>query len=76
MFFLVTLDLSFFSSDHSDHSFKQVVAQLVEQSFPLSEVLGLNPVIGKLLQQTFICLLSAVLKNENKEKEAENGPLF
>ena len=39
-----------------------VVAQLVERLLPKSEVCGLNPVIGKLLYQTFICLLSTVLK--------------
>ena len=41
-----------------------VVAQLVERSLPTPEVRGLNPVIGKLLYW----------KDENKEKEAGNGP--
>ena len=39
-----------------------VVAQLVEQSLPMSEVRGSNPVIGKLLYQRIICLLSTALK--------------
>ena len=39
-----------------------VVAQLVERSLPTLEVRGSNPVIGKLLYRTFICLLSTVLK--------------
>ena len=39
-----------------------VVAQLVERSLPTPEVHGSNPVIGKLLYWTFICLLSTVLK--------------
>ena len=39
-----------------------VVAQLVERSLPTPEVRGLNPVIGKLLYRTFICLLSTILK--------------
>ena len=51
-----------------------VVAQLVERSFPTPEVRGSNPVIGKLLYRTFICLLSTVLKRHYKEKEAGNGP--
>ena len=38
------------------------VAQLVEQSLPTPEVRGSDPVIGKLLFRTFICLLSTVLK--------------
>ena len=48
------------------------MAQLVEQSPPTPEIRGSNPVIGKLLSN--ICLLSTVLKDENKEKEAGNGP--
>ena len=54
-----------------------VVAQLVEQSLPLPEVCGLNPVIGKNLFILNICLLSTVYwKDENKEKEAGDGPFF
>ena len=53
------------------------VAQLVERSLPIPEVRGLNPVIGKKLFILNICLLSnCVLKDENKEKEAWDGPLF
>ena len=37
-----------------------VVAQLVELLLLTPEVRGLNPVIGKLLYRTFICLLSTV----------------
>ena len=52
-----------------------VVAQLVEQSLPIPEVRGSNPVIGKNLFILKICLLSTVnRKDENKEKEAGNGP--
>ena len=43
-----------------------VVAQLVELSLPTTE----NPVIGKFY------LLLTVLKDENKEKEAGNGPFL
>ena len=51
------------------------VAQLVEQSLPILEVHDLNPVIGKNLFILNICLLSPVYwKDENKEKEAGNGP--
>ena len=52
-----------------------VVVQLVERSLPTAEVRGSNPVIGKLLYRTFIyCQL--YWKDENKEKEAENGPFL
>ena len=49
------------------------MVQLVEQLLPTQEIGGSNPIIGK------IYLLSTVLKNmywkdENNEKEAENGP--
>ena len=54
-----------------------VVAQLVERSLPIPEVRGSNPVIGKILYISNICLLSIVYwKDENKEKEAGNGPFF
>ena len=54
------------------------MAQLVERSLLIPEVRGLNPVIGKNL---FIYiehfLLSTVYcKDENKEKEAGDGPFF
>ena len=51
-----------------------VVAQLVEQSLPIPEVRGSNPVIGKNLFISNICILSTVYwKDDNKEKEAGNG---
>ena len=54
-----------------------VVAQLVERSPPIPEVRGSNPVIGKNLFILNICLLSTVCwKDENKEKEAGDGPFF
>ena len=53
-----------------------VGAQLVERSLPMPQVYSSNPVIGKLLYWTFICLLSTVLKRKNKEKEAGNGSFF
>ena len=52
-----------------------VVAQLVEWLLPIPEVRGSNPVIGKNLLISNICLLSTVYwKDENKEKEAGDGP--
>ena len=52
-----------------------VVAQLVEQLLPIPEVRSSNPVIGKNLFILNICLLSTVYwKDENKEKEAGDGP--
>ena len=52
------------------------VAQLVEWSLLIPEVRGSNPVIGKILFILNICLPSTVYrKDENKEEEAENGPL-
>ena len=54
-----------------------VVAQLEERSLPIPEVCGSNPVIGKNLFILNICLLSTVYwKDENKEKEAGDGPFF
>ena len=51
------------------------VAQLVEQLLPIPEVRGSNPVIGKKILN--ICLLSTVYwKDNNKEKEAGNGPFL
>ena len=50
-------------------------AQLVERSHPTPEVHGSNPVIGKLSYRTFVyCRLER--EDENKEKEAENGPFL
>ena len=51
------------------------MAQLVERSLLIPEVRGSNPVIGKNLFILNICLLSTVCKkDENKEKEAGDGP--
>ena len=50
------------------------VAELVERSLPIPEVCGSNPVIGKKLFIWNICLLSR--NDENKEKEAGDGPFF
>ena len=53
------------------------VAQLVEQSLPIPEFCGSNPVIGKKSFILNICLLSTVCwKDKNKEKEAGNGQFF
>ena len=63
--------------DHRITIFLQavVVVQLVERTLPIPEVHALNPVISKLLYGTFVyCQL--YWKDENKEKEAGNGPLF
>ena len=50
------------------------VAQLVEQSLPIPEVCGSNPVIGNNLFTLDICLLWTVYwKDKNKEKETENA---
>ena len=55
-----------------------VVAQLVEQSLPIPEVRGSNPVIGKILfiYWTFVYCQLCVEKDENKEKEAGFGSFF
>ena len=47
-----------------------VVAQLVERSLLTPEIRSLNPNIGKVLPTN--CKLN--VKDENKEKEAGNGP--
>ena len=54
------------------------MAQLVEWSLPIPVVRGSNPVIRKIyLFLLNICLLSTVYwKDENKEKEAGDGPFF
>ena len=50
------------------------MAQLVERLLPIPEIRGSNPVIGKNLLISNICILSIVYcKNENKEKETGNG---
>ena len=46
------------------------MAQLVERSLQIPEIRGLNPVIGKALSTKFLYHR----KDENKEKEAGNGP--
>ena len=48
------------------------MAQLAEQSLPTPEVCGLNPVIGKILCIDHVFTVN-IWKDENKEKEAENG---
>ena len=49
-----------------------VVAQLAERSLPTPEIRGSNPDISNILN-IFICQLLS-RKDENKEKEAGNGP--
>ena len=52
-----------------------VVAQLVERSLPIPEDPGSNPVIGrKIINIEHLYTVNCVLKDENKEKEAGNGP--
>ena len=51
-----------------------VVAQFVERLLPMPEVRSSNPHTSKLLNRTFICLLSTVLKRRKKVKEVGNGP--
>ena len=50
-----------------------VVAQLAERLLPTPEIRGSNPDIGN-ISNVFICQLLS-RKDENKEKEAGNGPL-
>ena len=50
-----------------------VVAQLAERSLMIPEDPGLNPVIGNFYLNIYL-LLTVCRKDENKEKEAENGP--
>ena len=60
-----------------DQTVEVVVAQLVERSLSIPEVGGSNPVIGKNLLISNICILSTVYwKDKNKEKEAVNGPFL
>ena len=49
-----------------------VVAQLAERSLPTPEIRGSNPDIGN-ISNIFICQLLS-RKDENKDKEAGNGP--
>ena len=52
-----------------------VVAQLAERSLPTPEIRDSNPDIGnEIFIDVFICQL-LYRKDENKEKEAGNGPL-
>ena len=78
LIFINWMTLNLFRLDHfrnDSHFWEVVVAQLVERSLSLPEVRGSNPVIGKNLFISNICLLSTVYwKDENKEKEAGNGP--
>ena len=54
-----------------------VVVQLVERLLPIPEVRGSNSDIGINLFILNICLLSTVFgKDENKEKEAGDGPFL
>ena len=50
-----------------------VVAQLAERSLTIPEDPGSNPVIGNFYLNNYL-LLTVCRKDENKEKEAENGP--
>ena len=50
------------------------VPQLAKQSLPTPEVHGSNPIIGKVLLNFVKCQL--YWKDENKEKEAVNGPFL
>ena len=53
------------------------LAQLVERLIPIPEVRSSNPDIGIKLFLLNICLLSSVYwKDENKEKEAGDGPFL
>ena len=52
-----------------------VVAQLAERSLPTQEIRGSSPDIGNELFRMHICQLIS-RKDENKEKEARNGPIF
>ena len=50
-----------------------VVAQLVQQSLPLSEVHSSNPVIGK-IYIVHLFTVTCIEKTKIKNKEAGNGP--
>ena len=49
------------------------MAQLAERSLMIPEDPGSNPVIGNFYLNIYL-LLTVCRKDENKEKEAENGP--
>ena len=51
------------------------MAQLAERSPTIPEDPGSNPVIGNFYLNIYL-LLTVCRKDENKEKEAENGPFF
>ena len=53
-----------------------VVAQFVEQSLPIPEVRGSNPVIGKFIYIEHLFTVHCELKRRDKGKEAGNGPFF
>ena len=52
------------------------MAKLVERSLPTPEFRGLNPVIGKVLSSKLSTNCTIDRKDENKVKEAGNGPLI
>ena len=51
------------------------MAQLAERSLMIQEDQGSNPVIGNFYLNIYL-LLYVCRKDENKEKEAGNGPFF
>ena len=51
------------------------MAQLAERSLMIPVDPGSNPVIGNFYLNIYL-LLTVCRKDENKEKEAENGPTF
>ena len=51
------------------------MAQLAERSLMILEDPGSNPVIGNFYLNIYL-LLTVCRKDENKEKEAGNGPFF
>ena len=61
-----------FVTQSINESRAEVVAQLVEWLLPTPEIHGSNPNIDKVLSTN--CNLNR--KDENKEKEAGNGPTF
>ena len=46
---------------------------MAQRSFPTPEIRGSNPVISKFYSQSTV--LKVGIKDENKEKEAWNGPV-
>ena len=49
-----------------------VLSQLTARSLPIPEDPGSNPIIGNFIEQLF----TVCRKDENKDKEAHNGPFF